>query len=56
MFLAKPASNNALLQLALDIAGPFYPVLVTLVQAFVSFFSALGIFGLYTMYKIKNKA
>lgn len=47
MFLAKPASNNALLQLALAIAGPFYPVLVTLWQAFMSFFMALGLYLLY---------
>lgn len=47
MFLAKPASNNALLQLALAIAGPLYPVLITLWQAFVSFFMALGLYQLY---------
>lgn len=52
MFLAKPASNNALLQLALAITGPLYPVAVTLWQAFVSFFMALGFYKLATR---KNK-
>lgn len=51
MFLSKPANNNALLQLALAIAGPLYPVLITLWQAFVSFFMALGFYKLYTKYK-----
>lgn len=40
MFLAKPASNNALLQLALALTGPLYPVAVTLWQAYVSYFMA----------------
>lgn len=52
MFLAKPASNNAMLQLALAITGPLYPVAVTLWQAFVSFFMALGFYKLATQ---KNK-
>lgn len=47
MFLAKPANNNALLQFALAVTGPFYPVAVTLWQAFVSFFMALGFYRLY---------
>lgn len=51
MFLAKPANNNPSLQLALTIAGPLYPVLVTLWQAFMSFFMALGFYKLYTKYK-----
>lgn len=53
MFLAKPASNNALLQLALTIAGPLYPALITLAQAFASFFLAFGIYLGYS--KCKNK-
>ena len=44
MFLAKPANNNALLQFALAVTGPLYPVAVTLWQAFVSFFMALGLY------------
>ena len=40
MFLAKPANNNVLLQLALTITGPLYPVAVTLWQAYVSYFMA----------------
>ena len=40
MFLAKPANNNVLLQLALAITGPLYPVAVTLWQAYVSYFMA----------------
>ena len=40
MFLAKPASNNFLLKLALAITGPLYPVAVTLWQAYVSYFMA----------------
>ena len=51
MFLAKPASNNVLLQFALAVAGPLYPVAVTLFQAFVSFFLALGLYQLYLRYK-----
>lgn len=51
MFLAKPASNNALLQFALAVTGPFYPVAVTLWQAFVSFFMALGFYQLYIKWK-----
>lgn len=47
MFLSKPANNNAMLQLALAITGPLYPVAVTLWQAFVSFYMALGIYQLY---------
>lgn len=54
MFLAKPANNNALLQLALAIAGPFYPVLVTLWQAYVSYFLAGGLYRLYARYS-KNE-
>lgn len=53
MFLAKPANNNALLQFALAVTGPLYPVAVTLWQAFVSFFMALGLYQLYTKYKKK---
>lgn len=55
MFLAKPASNNALLQLALAVAGPLYPVLITLWQAFVSFFMALGGYQLYEKHIQKRK-
>ena len=40
MFLAKPANNNALLQFALAVTGPLYPVAVTLWQAYVSYFMA----------------
>lgn len=47
MFLAKPANNNALLQFALAITGSLYPVALTLVQAFGTFFAALGIYQLY---------
>ena len=47
MFLAKPANNNALLQFALAVTGPLYPVAVTLWQAFVSFFMALGFYCAY---------
>ena len=54
MFLAKPANNNFLLQFALAVTGPFYPAAVTLFQAFVSFFSAFGIYKLYTKYKKIN--
>jgi len=54
MFLAKPANNNFLLQFALAVTGPLYPVAVTLFQAFVSFFSALGIYKLYTIYKERH--
>lgn len=54
MFLAKPANNNALLQLALAITGPLYPVAVTLWQAFVSFFMALGIYHIFIKWKEKH--
>ena len=54
MFLAKPANNNFLLQFALAVTGPFYPVAVTLFQAFVSFFSALGIYQFYMKYVLKK--
>lgn len=47
MFLAKPANNNALLQFALAVTGPLYPVAVTLWQAFVSFFMALWFYCAY---------
>lgn len=47
MFLAKPANNNALLQFALSITGPLYPVALTLVQAFGSFFFALALYQIY---------
>lgn len=43
MFLSNP-SNNALLKFALSVTGPLYPVVVTLFQAFVSFFLGLGIY------------
>lgn len=52
MFLAKPADNNALLQLAYNITGPLYPVAVTLWQAFVSFFMALEIYRGFEKLKI----
>lgn len=51
MFLAKPANNNALLQLALTIAGPLYPVLVTLWQAYVSYFMAFGFYRLFVKWQ-----
>lgn len=47
MFLAKPANNNALLQLASAIFGPLYPVAVTLWQAYVSYFMAYGFYRAY---------
>lgn len=53
MFLAKPANNNALLQFALAVTGPLYPVAVTLWQAYVSFFMAYGLCKLYTIYIIQ---
>ena len=55
MFLAKPASNNALLQFALAVTGPFYPAAVTLFQAFVSFFMALGLYQLYEKHGKKDR-
>lgn len=54
MFLAKPANNNALLQFALAVTGPLYPVAVTLWQAFVSFYMALGIYHWYRKRKEKR--
>lgn len=54
MFLAKPSNNNVMLQLALAITGPLYPVAVTLWQAFVSFYMALGIYHLYRQWKEKQ--
>ena len=55
MFLAKPANNNALLQFALAVTGPLYPVAVTLWQAFVSFFMALGLYQLWRKWREKHK-
>lgn len=54
MFLSNP-SNNAILKLALAITGPFYPVAVTLWQAFVSFFMALGLYHLYVKVLSKTR-
>lgn len=55
MFLAKPANNNVLLQFALVVTGPLYPVAVTLWQAFVSFFMALGLYQLWRKWREKHK-
>ncbi|MBR2046313.1 MAG: YwaF family protein [Agathobacter sp.] len=44
MFLAKPSNNNVMLQLALALTGPLYPVAVTLWQAYVSFFIGLWLY------------
>lgn len=49
MFLAKPSNNNVMLQLALALTGPLYPVAVTFWQAYVSFFM-----GLWFYKKIEN--
>ncbi|MBQ9960829.1 MAG: TIGR02206 family membrane protein [Firmicutes bacterium] len=46
MFLTKPANNNAPLQLIAAVTGAFYPVVITLCQAFISFFGALGLYRL----------
>lgn len=52
MFLSSP-SNNAILKLALAITGPFYPVAVTLWQAYVSFYMALWIYDFYAKWKAR---
>ena len=51
MFLAKPANNNALLQLALWLTGPLYPVAVTLWQAYVSYFMAGWFYRIWVKHK-----
>lgn len=38
MFLSKPANNNVPLQLIAAATGVFYPAVITLCQAFISFF------------------
>lgn len=54
MFLSKPSNNNIMLQLALAITGPLYPVAVTLWQAFVSFYMGLGIYRIYVRWEEKQ--
>lgn len=55
MFLAKPANNNALLQLALAVTGPLYPVAVTLWQAYVSYFMAGWFYRVYKKHSESSK-
>lgn len=51
MFLAKPANNNLLLQTIHTFSGPFYPVVITLLQAYGSFYVALAVYRLYVSAK-----